>query len=225
MKQKDKPVKRSRKPWPTKAAMEQVYSMNLWGADDTEFYSGAGSHNPNLTDPYIEVVASFLNSFKSPPTLCDLGCGDFNVGKELVKYSGKYTGVDIVEPLIAYNTKNFRRENLEFHCLDIAVDPLPAGDIAILRQVLQHLSNAEVDSILKKLRDFKYLILTEHIPDGDFVPNRDIISGQGTRLKKQSGLDISAAPFHFKAIEKRTLLKLRPDEHKGIIETSVFKIQ
>ncbi|MDX1545003.1 MAG: class I SAM-dependent methyltransferase, partial [Christiangramia sp.] len=211
--------------WPTKAAMEQVYSMNLWGAGDAEFYSGTGSHHPQLIRPYIEVVASFLKSFKRPPAVCDLGCGDFNVGKELLQYSAKYTGVDIVEPLIAYNTKNFRRENLEFHCLDIAADPLPAGDIAILRQVLQHLSNAEVATILEKLGDFKYLILTEHLPEGDFVPNRDIISGQGTRLKKQSGLDISAAPFHFKALEKRTLLKLKPDKQKGIIETSVYRIQ
>ncbi|MCG9972764.1 class I SAM-dependent methyltransferase [Christiangramia crocea] len=225
MREKEKTIKRSKKPWPTKAAMEQVYSMNLWGGNKAEFYSGIGSHHPDIINPYIEVVSSFLNSFEDPLSVCDLGCGDFNVGKELVKYTCKYIAVDIVEPLIAYNTKKFRQKDLEFHCLDIAADPLPSGDIAILRQVLQHLSNAEIQSILKKLSDFKYLILTEHFPQGDFEPNKDIISGQGTRLKKQSGLNLSSPPFDLKAIEKRTLLKIVLDNNEGVIETTVFKMQ
>lgn len=102
---------------------------------------------------------------------------------------------------------------------------MPDGDIVILRQVLQHLSNSEIHAILSKLDDFKYLILTEHIPEGDFVPNVDIISGQGTRLKKQSGVDITAAPFEFKALEKRNILKVDLPDQKGIIETTVFKTQ
>lgn len=225
MQVKEKTNNRYKKPWPTKAAMEQVYSMNLWGGNKAEFYSGIGSHHPNLINPYVEVVTSFLKSFENPQSVCDLGCGDFNVGKELVKYTSKYIAVDIVEPLITYNTKKFLRENLEFHCLDIAADPLPGGDIAILRQVLQHLSNAEIKSILKKLSNFKYLILTEHFPEGDFEPNKDIISGQGTRLKKQSGLNLFSPPFDLKAIEKKTLLKISLDNDEGVIETTVLKMQ
>ncbi len=219
-----KASKRFKNPWPTKAVMEQVYNMNLWGGKKEEFYSGTGSHHPGIIEPYIKAVTAFLNSFEDPLSVCDLGCGDFNVGKELVKCTGNYIAVDIVEPLIAHNTEKFQQENLEFHCLDIAKDPLPTADVAILRQVLQHLSNTEIQSILKKLTDFKYLILTEHLPEGDFIPNKDIISGQGTRLKKQSGLDISAPPFDFQFLEKRTLLKIHLDDHKGIIETSLFKI-
>lgn len=96
MKDKEKAIKKPKKPWPTKAAMEQVYTMNLWGDNHTRFYSGIGSHQPDIIDPYIEAVSSFLNSFKGPVKVCDLGCGDFNVGKELVKYSSKYIAVDIV---------------------------------------------------------------------------------------------------------------------------------
>ena len=101
-----------------------------------------------------------------------LGCGDFNVGKELVPYTKKYVAVDIVTDLIAHHKEKFKEENLEFRCLDIAVDDLPSGDCALLRQVLQHLSNTEVQKIVHKLPDFKYVIVTEHIPEGDFVPNR-----------------------------------------------------
>lgn len=176
--------KRTKKPWPTKDAMEQVYEMNLWGGNRSGFYSGDGSHHSEIINPYLDVVITFLRSFKSPLRVCDLGCGDFNVGKELVKYTKKYIAVDIVKDLIDHNKSLFKDENLEFQCLDIAVDDLPSGDCVLLRQVLQHLSNAEIQSIVSKLDDFKYVILTEHIPEGDFIPNKDIISGQGTRLKK-----------------------------------------
>ncbi len=225
MKNKLNSTKKIKKAWPTKDVMEQIYTMKLWGDNDSNFYSGLGSHHPEIVNPYIDILSSFLQSFKIPLKVCDLGCGDFNVGKELVKYTDKYIGVDIVKDLVEHNTKTFNQENLEFQCLDIAVDDLPSGDIAILRQVLQHLSNIEIQGILAKLSDYKYLILTEHLPEGEFVPNKEIISGQGTRLKKQSGLNLLAPPFNFKVKEEKKLLSVILDDNKGIIETTVYKIQ
>ena len=99
--------KKIKKPWPTKDAMLQIYELNLWGGDSTNFYSGIGSHHPELINPYIEVVTSFLTSFESPIVVCDLGCGDFNVGKELVKHAKKFIAVDIVPDLIANNRIKF----------------------------------------------------------------------------------------------------------------------
>jgi SAM-dependent methyltransferase len=212
------------KPWPTKEAMEQVYTMKLWGDNKSHFYSGVGSHHPEIIDPYITILRSFLSSFKAPLVVSDLGCGDFNVGKELVKHTKKYVAVDIVADLIDYNKSTFKEENLEFHCLDIAVDQLPSGDCALLRQVLQHLSNTEVQSILNKLTDFKYVILTEHIPEGDFTPNKEIISGQGTRLKKQSGLNLVAPPFNFKVKEEKQLLSVNLNNGKGLIVTTLYEV-
>lgn len=81
MKKKENGTKRIKKPWPTKDAMEQVYEMKLWGGNKSDFYSGEGSHHPDIINPYIDVLTSFLTSFKNPLTVCDLGCGDFNVGK------------------------------------------------------------------------------------------------------------------------------------------------
>ena len=118
----------------------------------------------------------------------------------------------------------FKNENLEFHCLDISVDDLPFGDCAIIRQVLQHLSNEEVQNIANKLKVFKYIIVTEHIPDKKFTPNKEIISGQGTRLKKQSGIDLLAPPFNFKVEEERELLSIHLKNSQGIIVTNLFRV-
>lgn len=216
--------KKLKTPWPTKLAMEQVYEMNLWGGNKADFYSGEGSHHPKIVNPYLDAVTTFLSSFKNPITVCDLGCGDFNVGKELVKYAKKYIAVDIVPSLILCNTEKFKIPNLEFHCLDIADADLPIADCAILRQVLQHLSNAEIQSIVNKLTAFKYVILTEHIPEGDFTPNKDIISGQGNRLKVHSGVNLLAPPFNFKVKEETQLSAIVLDDGKGVIATSLYQI-
>ncbi len=214
--------KKIKKPWPTKAAMEQVYEMNLWGGNTSDFYSGTGSHDPEIVKPYVATITSFLNSFETPLTVCDLGCGDFNVGKELVRHTQKYIAIDIVADLIAHNKEKFIAKNLEFLCLDIVVDDLPFGDCALIRQVLQHLSNRAVHHVLSKLTTFKYVILTEHLPEGPFEPNKDIISGQGTRLKKQSGLDILAAPFTFKVKEEKEVLSIVLNNGKGVIVTTLY---
>ena len=211
-------------PWPTKDAMQQIYEMKLWGDNNTEFYSGDGSHSSAIIKPYIEVVMSVLKSFKNQITVCDLGCGDFNIGKELVKYTKKYIAVDIVPELIAYNKEKFKETNLKFQCLDISKDELPSADCVIIRQVLQHLSNKEVLSVVCKLYDFKYIILTEHIPDGDFIPNKDIISGQGIRLKKQSGLNLVKPPFNLKIKEEKELSKVILKGKKGVIKTILYEL-
>ncbi|MFT6184670.1 MAG: SAM-dependent methyltransferase [Flavobacteriales bacterium] len=220
-----KEAKAVKQPWPTKNAMEQVYKDHLWGGALADFYSGEGSHLPELVVPYIEVLTTFLSSFAPPLVVCDLGCGDFNVGKELVKYTKNYVAVDIVPELIARNQENFKAENLTFLCLDLATDNLPSGDCAIVRQVLQHLSNAEVQRIAQKLTAFNYVIITEHLPEEAFTPNKDIISGQGIRLRKHSGVNLLASPFNFEVQDERQLLTVRLEKGEGVVVTMLYTVR
>ena len=108
--------------------------------------------------------------------------------------------------------------------MDIAVYDLPSADCALLRQVLQHLSNSEVLSIVSKLAAFKYVILTEHLPEGEFIANTDITSGQGIRLKKQSGINLLAPPFNFKVKEEKQLSSITLNNSTGIIVTTLYKV-
>lgn len=217
-------TKPSKTPWPTKDAMQQVYAKKLWGSGKTDFYSGAGSHDTETVQAYLKAVIGFFKSLKTAPVVCDLGCGDFNVGKELVPYTQAYTAVDIVPELIAYNTKTIKSKQLSFATLDLAKDPLPEGDCALLRQVLQHLSNAEIQAIVNKLYAYRYVILTEHLPDQEFTPNIDIISGQGIRLKKHSGVALQAPPFNFKVKAAKELLSLPAPGVQGRLVTTLYTV-
>ena len=217
-------AKKSKQPWPTKNVMHQIYDLKLWGGKEFDFYSGYGSHNLKITEPYLNAVIGFLKSHNNNLVVCDLGCGDFNVGKHFVKYSKKYIAIDIVETLIERNKTHFKDQNLEFQCLNIAEDKLPDADCIILRQVLQHLSNAEIIAIVKKLSAYKYVILTEHIPMGNFIPNTDIIAGQGIRLKHNSGVDLLKTPFNLKISSKQNFEDIILSNTKGQIRTVLFKI-
>ncbi|WP_111685104.1 class I SAM-dependent methyltransferase [Winogradskyella tangerina] len=216
--------KKNTSPWPTKAAMEQVYEQHLWGGDEHDFYSGEGSHRPEIIEPYLKEVTSFLKSHQNKLSVCDLGCGDFNIGQQLLPYTSSYIAIDIVKDLISRNKIKFKNDDVEFHCLDIAKDELPKADCAIIRQVLQHLSNTEIKAITKKLSNYKYVILTEHIPIGDFIPNIDIISGQGIRLKHRSGVDILGAPFNFKVKSSKLLTEVLLGGKKGKIASYLIEL-
>ena len=217
-------TKRTKKPWPTKDVMTQIYDLKLWGGKAFDFYSGAGSHNPTIVNTYLNALTPFLESFSTPLVVCDLGCGDFNIGSQLVKSTKKYIAIDIVEELIIRNKKLYKEDNLEFYCLDIAKDDFPSGDCIILRQVLQHLSTAEIQSIVQKLKAYKYIVLTEHLPLGDFISNKDIISGQGIRLKQNSGVNLLETPFNLKIKEEKILGEQVLENNKGRIVTLLYQM-
>lgn len=202
--------------------MTQIYDLKLWGGKDVDFYSGNGSHDPKIINPYLDVLIAFFESHNNRLVVCDLGCGDFNIGKHLTKYTKTYIAIDIVENLINRNKTIYKESNLEFHCLDMVSDELPTGDCVILRQVLQHLSNSEIQTIIKKIARYKYLILTEHIPSGNFTPNKDIISGQGIRLKQNSGVNLLKEPFNLKVVDETVLNIHILENNKGHIVTTLY---
>ena len=90
--------------------------------------------------------------------------------------------------------------------------------------MLQHLSNNEIKQIVRKLSNYKYLILTEHIPTGNFEPNKDIISGQGIRLKHNSGVDLLKSPFNLSVQNASVLNEFSLTEKKGKIVTYLYEL-
>lgn len=193
----------------TKEVMSEIYEKKKWGGANKDFYSGSGSHSRKVVRPYNKVISSFLQSFENGLVVCDLGCGDFNVGEKLVPYSKKYQAIDIVEDLIERNKKLFINDKLEFHCLNIVTDDLPDGDCILVRQVLQHLSNKEIKAVVKKLEKFKHVIVTEHLPKGDFVANAKKSTGANIRLSKNSGVVLTKPPFNILPLTSKELLSVK----------------
>jgi SAM-dependent methyltransferase len=200
----------------------QVYRNKLWGNDRSiEFDSGEGSHDPQVVVPYVKAVKQFIHSLNAKPDMVDLGCGDFNVGRQIREYCNNYIAVDIVDELIEKNRAIYEARNVSFRVLDIIDDELPDGDIACIRQVLQHLRNDQIQRIVSKLYKFKHLIVTEHLPSSrTFIHNIDKHAGPGIRLALNSGVVIGSPPFNFISSAKKIICSV--PKFDGIIETTVY---
>ncbi|GAB3085718.1 class I SAM-dependent methyltransferase [Cupriavidus yeoncheonensis] len=204
-----------------------VYQTGGWGlaADESGFYSGSSSHDPKIVDPYVKAVTAYLGAMPERPAVVDLGCGDFNVGKRIRPVCGPYIGCDVVDAAVQSNRTRFADLNVDFRCVDITTDPLPPGDIVILRQVLDHLDNARIVTVLSKLAPYKVLILTEYQPlNTNFTPNLDKAIGSHLRLfgPVPSGLVLTAPPFNLKVLSARILCEV-PDSG-GVIRTIAYEL-
>jgi Methyltransferase domain len=176
----------------------EIYANNLWGGEKGEFYSGTGSEG-KYAEIYIATIRKFFseNNIKSA---VDLGCGDFRVGSQFVSNDLNYVGVDVVPKLVEHLNKTQATERISFQCLNIAEDELPKGEVCLIREVLQHLSNDEIGKVLRNCKDFKYLIITEYQPSPrpNIVPNLDIPHGPQIRLHFNSGVYLDKPPFGLK---------------------------
>ncbi|TGX48668.1 class I SAM-dependent methyltransferase [Sphingomonas gei] len=201
-----------------------IYLQGAWGVAPGEgFYSGTGSHKSDIIMPYLAAVRQFARNIPIKPTAVDLGCGDFNVGKRIFDEFYNYIACDIVSSLIDRNNETYKYNGLEFSHVNIVDDCLPLGDVAILRQVLQHLSNEEILQILPKLYQYKYLVLTEHIPSGSFIPNMNKPSGYDVRADFGSGVVLSAPPFSLASKSEKILCEV--PEHNGVVRTTAYRLK
>lgn len=194
---------------PAREVFSEIYARNEWGGAAGEFCSGAGS-TANQTRAYVSTVRAFVakNGVRS---IVDLGCGDYRVGALLRTPGDRYVGVDIVPGLIDRNRREFGASNTEFVCLDITQDPLPDGDLCLVRQVFQHLSNAEIAAALRRLGRYRFVLVTEHFPaPARFVRvNADKPHGGDTRIGEGAAVCLDHPPFSLQV----ELLLESPVEH------------
>jgi hypothetical protein len=195
----------------TEDVFTRIYSHNEWGGQPGEFYSGSGSAYTAVSVPYVANLLRELADLKAERLrMVDLGCGDFRIGRQLAPACAAYVGVDIVHPLVSYNHSTFGSETVSFVHANIIEDPLPPGDICVVRQVLQHLSNAQILAVLPKLKQYRCCFITEHYPsDSRFrATNLDKTHGRDIRLTQGSGVYLDAPPFNIPTTHLRLLFEL-----------------
>ncbi|GHU02700.1 hypothetical protein FACS1894147_05160 [Spirochaetia bacterium] len=199
-----------------------IYENNKWDNGKVggggAFYSGPGSHDPELINEYIELLRKIirLNNIKS---ICDVGCGDFNVMKQVIDNNILYNGIDVVDKLIEYNNNTYGQDNMKFKSLDATIPDaiLPDADLVIARQILQHLDNKSIMILIEKFRKYKYVLITEDIFINASEYNIDKLTGSSIRIN--SGVVPEMEPFNLK--NTVTLLLVRKPEAKTYLRTTL----
>jgi SAM-dependent methyltransferase len=135
---------------------ENIYAQNLWGSG-----SGEGSL-PISTKGYARFLQIFLRINRVASTV-DLGCGDWQFSR-FIDWSGmRYRGFDIVRPVIEQNRKLYTRAGVDFDVSPEQFDELPNADLLIVKDVLQHWSNAAIERFLPTLKRYPLALLTNCI--------------------------------------------------------------
>lgn len=164
-------------------AFSRIYESSVWSPTDGASYDSSASASSIgiAAESFVRQVIEFIKC-RGIESIADLGCGDFQVGQRIVsRYDVKYVGVDIVQAMVARNQISFGNDRINFLCADLAVDPLPDADLCLIRQVLQHLSNAEIHAVLENISHYRYALISEHVPKWPRSFNRDKPHGPDVR--------------------------------------------
>lgn len=134
-----------------KEIFTEIYDNNVWGG------SGGGS-SPENTVEYRAFLQKFLKDYDIK-TVVDFGCGDWSFS-HLIDWSGiNYTGYDCVESVIKTNQKKNKFSNIKFTSI-LPLKSLDYGECLIVKDVLQHWSNEDIDGFLQSYKYFKYILIT-----------------------------------------------------------------
>ena len=162
---------------------DTIYKYNLW-----IFGSGSGSIPINNTK-YIEFLETFLKDNKIK-TVCDLGCGDWQLGKNIDWEGINYLGIDSVKTVVENNLK-YTKPNIKFICKDLLNYKIPNAELYIIKDVFQHLSNTDVTTLISKITKNKY----------KFILIINDVSNININLNIKNGmyrpLDLTKSPFNY----------------------------
>lgn len=196
---------------------DDIYSHKRWHGDG-EISSGLGSIPDNTTE-YEDFVSSYIlkNDIRA---IVDVGCGDFQVSQRLLSRLNDiniiYKGLDVSEVVINHNNKHYCGDNISFCLHDASHDRVPPGDLVMIREVLQHLPNADVANILDNVEHCPHVLITNSQPLRPSRINHDIAAGSNSRAGFGSGLQLDQAPF-FRQVER--VLAVPHKRNPTVIET------
>jgi SAM-dependent methyltransferase len=153
----------------------------MWG------YKSGGGSDPEFAQVWIDHVNALLAK-EDIKTVIDVGCGDWRIGRHLNLQGKDYTGIE-VSSVIFKEIKLNATENIKFINADFETLDIPEVDLILIKDVLQHLPNASVLNIVKKITNkSRYALFCDDVKEYN---NNDIRPGQ------HRFLDLSAAPFNF----------------------------
>ena len=161
---------------------EQIYAKGTWASD----IQGKGTSGGGSTLDATKVYRVFLQDFLAKQrirSVVDAGCGDWEFSQAIDWTGIDYLGLDIVPSVIAENRRRFGAGKVRFAVADIVRDELPPADLLVVKDVLQHLSNADIARFLAQLPRYRHVLLVNDVlPDSLSAEPADIPTGRYRRL-------------------------------------------
>src|SRR5262245_33559038 len=161
---------------------DYIYASHIWVKG-----SGLGSL-PQTTETYRKVLLDFLKR-ENIRSVVDAGCGDWQFS-QLIDWTGiNYVGIDVSSVALT-NNERYAAPNIKFIVGDIRTLDHPGADLLIMKDVLQHWSNADVLALIPKFARYRFCLITNGTsPAVEAFTNKDIPAGNWRPV------DLALPPF------------------------------
>lgn len=166
-------------------AFEAIYDTESWGNG-----SGPGSY-PGWTIEYRAFLERFFR-MNEVGSIVDIGCGDWQFSRFLHLDGIVYHGFDVVARLIDANRRRFGSDTVRFDVMPEDLAALPQADLLVMKDVLQHLPDAEIARFRAQVFGrYRFVLLTNSFEKIDSHRNVDVRPGEFRCL------DLAAPPYGF----------------------------
>jgi SAM-dependent methyltransferase len=146
---------------------------------------------------YVAFLQDFLDR-EQVSRIVDLGCGDWSVAQRLDWTHREYLDIEVVVPLVASNLARFGRAGITFVAGDACAHPalVPACDVILVKDVMQHLPNADVSRLLNLLDRCRFMIATNDYASTNW----------DCRVGDTRGLNLRTRPFREQPVAEHALI-------------------
>jgi SAM-dependent methyltransferase len=176
---------------PLTQTFNRIYSEGVWGRDVAGTGTSGSGSTLEITRDYRAYLQDFIKTH-GVKSIVDAGCGDWSFSRTIDWADASYVGVDIASDVIDTVRRKYEKGKITFRVGDIT-EELPAADLLISKDVLQHLPNALVQKFIRnnlKKSKYKWALLTNDRGSG----NADTVAG-GYRV-----IDLAAPPFDVRGL-------------------------
>jgi SAM-dependent methyltransferase len=170
-----------------KSVFNTIYVNDVWRESREEPWPVEAN-----SQVYRPVVERFIKSH-GIRSIVDIGCGSWEPNATIELNGADYVGVDVSDVVLAQARRN-TPPGMKFINANVLTDPVPRADLLLMKDVLQHWSNADVLTFLPKIRAFRYALITNGFVSGNENEsvNVDIVTGDWRPI------DLTRPPFNLK---------------------------
>lgn len=170
---------------------DDIYREDRWGGG-----SGPGS-KAETTVEYRAFVEHFIRQ-ETISTVLDVGCGDGELARLMNWECADYSGIDPSVEAIASARKKSPDDEHRFKAIGLKEalshsTQRGSFSLAIVKDVFQHLPFAKIREVLRSLKSFRHVLVTNDIPPDGEQPD--------CREGDWRPVDITLPPLNVKAKE------------------------
>lgn len=178
----------------SKEIFTKIYSRRKWGKNVPS--SGEGT-SERAVGQYLEFLKHVLSQHQEIRTILDIGHGDWEMWPEGFFQSYQYCGIDVVSELSNHLNLVHGNETTKFIGADFLETELPESDLLLIKDVLIHLSNRDIQRAIEIFPKYSYIVTVTDIQSSGYRVFFGCLYKSLKKFKGGAFIQLIKAPIDF----------------------------